>query len=95
MNKSASTIVDTVFLRSDCIVSDVLEEMYHFEQNRNGLNADKNAVLRKILNKIDTQEYLLTQSEKYIIPQEEIEVTNQSLLDYQKQLEKYYKEEEL
>lgn len=95
MNKSASTIGDTVFLRSDCTVSDVLEEMYHFEQNRNGLNADKNAVLRKILNEIDAQEYLLTQSEKYKIPQEEIEVTKQNLLDYQKQLEKYYKEEEL
>jgi hypothetical protein len=93
MHKSASTIGDTVFLSSDCTVSDVLEEMYHFEQNRKGLNSDKNATLRVLLNEIDAQEYLLSVSEKYKIPQEEIEVTKQNLLDYQEKLEEYYRRE--
>lgn len=93
MGMTASTIGDVVFLRSDCTVSDVLEEMYHFEQNRHGKNADKEIKLKRLLNEIDAQEYLLSNSLKYKIPQEEIEITKQNLADYKKALEEYYKKE--
>lgn len=91
INKTASSIGDTIYLRSDCTVSDVLEEVYHFEQNRIGLNNDKEFVLRKLLNEIDAQKYLLSMSDKYNIPIEEIELTKINLQDYENQLKEYYR----
>jgi len=67
-------------------VSDVLEEMYHAEQERKklfGENLDRIVLLKR---EIDAQEYLLSVAEKYKIPAEEIEVTKANLIHYRQQL---------
>lgn len=91
MGKRASAIGNTIFLRSDCTISDVLEEVYHFEQNRIGMNNDKEFELRFLLNEIDAQKYVLGLTEKYNIPVEEVELTKANLKDYKEQLREYYK----
>ena len=77
------------FIRDEATVSDVLEEMYHAEQDRKnvfGNLAEKEMELRR---EIQAQEYLLSQTEKYKIPISEIEVTKNNLKDYRIKLEQY------
>lgn len=93
IGRRASSIGDTIFLRSDCTISDVLEEVYHFYQNRKGLNIDKDLELRRLLNEIDAQKYLLSVTEKYNIPEMEVELTKANLKDYERDLAEYYKME--
>ena len=74
------------FIRDEATVSDVLEEMFHAEQdrtNRFGTELTKEVVLRR---EIEAQEYLLSVAERYKIPLEETEVTRENLKEYQQQL---------
>ncbi len=87
-NASAVTIGDVIIFRPDATVSDVLEETYHFIQNRNGLNSDKPELLRIYLNEIDAKEYVLSMSAKYNIPIDEIELTKKQLEQYKRKLKK-------
>ena len=87
-NATAVTIGDVIYFRPDATVSDVLEEVYHFEQNRKGLNSEYSSKQRTILNEIDAKEYLLSVKDKYRIPEEEIELTEIQLESYKKQMEK-------
>ena len=84
---TAVTFGDTIILRPDATTTEVLEEVYHFNQNRSGLNAQYSAVQRQIMNEIDAQEYLLSVSDKYKIPKEEVEETKQLLEVYKKKME--------
>ena len=43
-----------------------------------------------LLNEIDAQNYLLSVSNNYHIPESELEVTKKNLADYEKALEEYY-----
>lgn len=77
---------NVAFIRDDATVSDVLEEMYHAKQHRSkkyGVNVTDKVHLKR---EIDAQKYLLSCSEKYKIPVEEIEATKRNLEYYQKKL---------
>lgn len=74
------------FIRNEATVSDVLEEMYHAMQDRKGFFSEYPLDEMNIRREIDAQKYLLNVSEKYKIPQEEIEVTKRNLGMYEKKL---------
>ena len=86
-DSTAATIGDVIIFRPDATVSDVLEEVYHFYQNKRGLNDKYNVKQREIMNEIDVKEYLLTMVEKYNIPEEETNLTKKQLEDYIKDRE--------
>lgn len=90
-NATASCIGDILIFRPDATVSEVLEETYHFRQNQNGLNADKESILRTILNEIDAKKFILRNAKKYGVPRTEIEEITAHLEQYMKELEEYYK----
>lgn len=90
-NATASCIGDILIFRPDATVSEVLEETYHFRQNQNGLNADKESILRTILNEIDAKKFILRNVKKYGVPRTEIEEITAHLEQYTKELEEYYK----
>lgn len=90
---TASCIGDTLLFRPDATISEVLEETHHFMQNINGLNDDKSAVLRTILNEIEAKEFIINNAKKYNVPRAEIEETMKHLESYKKELKEYYKGE--
>ena len=90
---SAVTIGDTIIFRPDATISDVLEETYHFMQNKNGVNNDKGEPLRTILNEIEAKEYLISDSKKYKIPADEMQLTERQLETYKQQFKAYIKSE--
>lgn len=80
------------FIRDDATVSDVLEEMYHAEQDRKKMFSalpDKELILCR---EIDAQHYLLSVAKKYKIPIEETEVTRKNLAKYEELLKQYLDE---
>jgi len=79
-----------VLFREKVSISAILEETHHIKQNRRGMNDDKPAPLRTVLNEIDAKEYLLRVADKYGIPREEIEATRKQLVQYKKELKEYY-----
>jgi len=92
----ASTLgIEAVLFRKDVTISEILEETYHIKQNRAGMNDDKDAELRTILNEIDAKEYLLKVANQYSIPRTEIEETKIQLEEYEKLLEDYNCKKEL
>lgn len=83
---------DVAFIRDDATVSDVLEEMYHAEQDRKKMFSeylDNEMLIRR---EIDAQKYLLSVAEKYKIPVEEAEVTRQNLAMYEVRLNQILRE---
>lgn len=91
MDAAASSIGSVLLFRKQVTKSEVLEEIYHVEQNLRKLNNDKEFYLRKILNEIDAKEYLLKVAKKYKIPRQEIEESQMQLEEYKKLLEEYKK----
>jgi len=77
-------------ITDDATVSDVLEEMYHAEQDRKGMYSDKPPDEAYLLREIDAQKYLIKMTDKYKIPSEEIEITMSNLNDYEEQLRRLY-----
>lgn len=80
--------MDTAFIRDDATISDVLEEMYHAEQdNKNMFGAvlTDEVYLRR---EIDAQNYLLSLTDRYNIPPEEVAVTKKNLADYEQELKR-------
>ena len=90
-NATASCIGDILIFRPDVTVSEVLEETYHFQQNQKGINADKEIILRTILNEIDAKKFILRNAKKYGVPRAEIDEIASHLEQYTKELEEYYK----
>lgn len=86
-NGTALTLGDVIFFTPERTVSDVLEEVHHFYQNKRGLNNKYGHKQREILNEIDAKEYLLSMTNKYRIPLEEVEETKQHLEFYKKQMQ--------
>lgn len=82
----ALTIEKAILFRAQVTLSEVLEEVYHFEQNLKGLNSDKDALLRGILNEIDAKKYLLDNVKTYRIPRKETEDTIRQLKIYEQML---------
>lgn len=78
---------DTAYIRDDATVSDVIEEMFHAEQDRRN---DYGPILTeevRLRREIDAQKYLISVEEKYKIPVEEREVTRANLERYKADLE--------
>lgn len=75
------------FIRDDATVSDVLEEMYHAEQDKKKAYGD--GLTREILlrREIDAQKHLIAVAKKYKIPNRETEVTVKNLERYLKALD--------
>ena len=90
-NATASCIGDILIFRPDATVSEVLEETYHFQQNCKEMNADKDVILRTILNEIDAKKFILRNAKKHGVPRAEIEEITAHLEQYTKELEEYYK----
>ncbi len=80
--------LNTAFIRDDATISEVLEEMYHAEQDRKNMFGDTLTTEVWLRREIDAQKYLLSLSEKYKISQEEIEVTKGNLEQYEAELKK-------
>lgn len=91
LNAAASNVGDVLIFRKNVCISEVLEEVHHFEQNIEKLNADKGEPLRSILNEIEAKQYLLDNINKYKIPRKEVELTKAQLESYKKQLRNYRK----
>lgn len=87
-NATASCIGDTLLFRPDATISEVLEETHHFMQNLNGLNDDKSALLRTILNEIEAKEFIINNAKKYNVPRAEIEETIKHLDSYKKTIKR-------
>ena len=77
---------NVVFIRDDATVSDVLEEMYHAEQDRQGKFSGFAFDEMMLRREIDAQEHLLSIADKYKIPVEETETTKANLKMYEKRL---------
>lgn len=78
--------MNTAFIRDDATISDVLEEMYHAEQDRTNMFGEiltDEVLLRR---EIEAQKHLISLTDRYKIPSEEVEVTKKSLADYEQQL---------
>lgn len=85
----ALTVNDILFFRQQVTLSEVLEEVFHFEQNLRKANDDKHAVLRVILNEIEAKKYLLSNAAKYKIPRKETTETKEQLQYYEEMLKKW------
>lgn len=83
--------LNTAVISDEATISDVLEEMYHAEQDRLnmfGSVVDKEVRLRR---EIDAQKYMLELVDKYKIPHDEVETTKRNLKHYEEELEKHLK----
>ncbi len=89
MGVAAANVGDILIFRKDVCISEVLEEIHHFEQNLSGMNSDKDEPLRSILNEIEAKQYLLDNVKKYRIPRKETELTRKKLESDKKQLDEY------
>lgn len=78
----ALTYGDIIMLHEDANTSEVLEEVYHFQQDRRGDYSEYEDGIRKLLRERDAQRYLLSVAERYNIPKEETRQTERALEDY-------------
>lgn len=83
MNLNAETIV----LQKKATISEVLEELYHAEQWKDGRLVDE--PVSKIKAEIEAQNYLLSVSKRYNIPRSEIEQTKNNLKYWKEELKKH------
>ena len=83
MNLNAEIIV----LQKKATISEVLEELYHAEQWKDGRLVDE--PVSKIKAEIEAQNYLLSVSKRYNIPRNEIEQTKNNLKYWKEELKKY------
>lgn len=95
VNAQAATLGDTMLFRKNVRVCDVLEESYHFMQNKKGINIDKTEPLRTYLNEIEAKQFIIDNERKYKVPRIEIEETKRQLSEYQKVLKKWRDDNDL
>ena len=88
----ASHVGGVLFFRRSATISDVLEETYHFWQERKELFPDVSTEKRVLLLEIDAKKHLISYAKKYKIPSEETELTKRELEFYQKELERWERE---
>ena len=84
---TAAIIGDVIILMPDPTITDVLEEVYHFYQNRAGLNMQYSIEQHDIMNEIDAKEYLIRVADKYKIPQIERKETETLLERYKAKMD--------
>lgn len=78
----------TAYIKDEATISDVMEEMFHAEQDRTNQFGPMSDPAVQILREIEAQEYLINSAERYKIPTEETEVTKENLRYYQELLKK-------
>lgn len=78
---------DTIVLQKKATVSEILEELFHAEQWRDGRLVD--TPISKIKAEIEAQNYLLSVEKRYNIPRVEIEQTKRNLQFWREELKKY------
>ncbi|MFM0683619.1 minor capsid protein [Streptococcus suis] len=78
---------DTIVLQKKATISEILEELYHAEQWRDGRLVD--TPISKIKAEIEAQNYLLSVEKRYNIPRVEIEQTKRNLQFWREELKKY------
>lgn len=86
MNADAAQIGGAIFLRERATTSEVLEEVFHFDQERRGDYSDLSAEEMLLRREIDAQNYLLSVAKRYNIPEEETRQTRNALDDYRRKL---------
>ena len=82
----------TILFKPDPTISDVLEEIYHYNQDKKNVFSNCNATEMFLRREIEAQEYLLSQAKKYKIPLEQLQVTKINLEMYKKLLAEYLRE---
>lgn len=78
---------DLIVLQKRATISEILEELYHAEQWRDGRLVDN--PLSKIKAEIEAQNYLLSAKKRYNIPRSETEQTKRNLEYWKGELKKY------
>lgn len=86
MGANASTLGDSIILRSDATTSEVLEEVFHFKQHPRGDYSQYGAEVMRCLRERDAQMYLLDSAKRYYIPEKETAQTRKALAYYLEQL---------
>lgn len=85
MSADASQIGGVIMLREPPTTSEVLEEVFHFDQERRGDYADEGEKT-ELLREIDAQKYLLSVARRYNIPESESAQTRDALAYYERKL---------
>ena len=80
--------LNTAFIRDDATISEVLEEMYHAKQDRTKMFGEVLTTEVHLRREIDAQKYLLSVTDKFKIPDEEVAVTKANLEYYENELKK-------
>ena len=83
---------DLIVLQKRPLISEILEELFHAEQFKNGLVIDGEE--SKILAEIEAQEYLISVAEEFNIPKSEQRQTENALEKYKQKLKELKKHEE-
>lgn len=84
---------NTIVIRDDATVSDVLEETHHAYQDRVNMFGEVLTAEVRCRREIEAQQYLLSVTDKYKIPKEEVEITQKNLEYYIQELENILKGE--
>jgi len=83
---------DLVVLQKRPLISEILEELFHAKQFKNGLVIDGEG--SKILAEIEAQEYLISVAKEFNIPKSEQRQTENALEKYKQKLKELKKHEE-
>ncbi len=75
-----------IFLREDANTSEVLEEVFHFQQEQRGDYAEDDETIGRLLRERDAQNYLIGVARRYNIPESETRHTKHMLEWYLQQL---------
>lgn len=77
----------TIVFQKRPTISEVLEELFHADQWRNGRLVDD--PISKIKAEIEAQKYLISVEKRYNIPKGETEQTRRNLKFWEEELKKY------
>ena len=83
---------DLIVLQKRPLISEILEELFHAKQFKNGLVIDSEE--SRILAEIEAQEYLISVAEEFNIPKSEQRQTENALEKYKQKLKELKKHEE-
>lgn len=82
---------DLIVLQKRPLISEILEELFHAKQFKNGLVIDSEK--SRILAEIEAQEYLISVAEEFNIPKSEQKQTEIALKTYKQKLKEFKKHE--
>lgn len=82
---------DMIVLQKKPLISEILEELFHAKQFKDGLITDSRE--SQLLAEIEAQEYLISVAKEYNIPKSEQRQTEIALENYKKELKEFKKHE--